>query len=112
MTFPWFRRRARHSPPVLSSLDRLAELVERVIVLVEEVAPTPLDGHVLFVPAADGYRLLARDGVAPACGAELEIEGGRFRVLRHGPSPFPGDRRPCALLERQERPQPDRTFDR
>ena len=112
MTFSWFRRPARHSPPVLSSLDRLAELVERVIALVEEVAPAPIDGHVLFAPAAGGYRLLVREGVAPACGAELELEGGRFRVLRHGPSPLPGDLRRCALLERQEPLQPDRSFDR
>lgn len=112
MRFPWYRRRARRSPPVLSSLDRLAELVERVIVLVEDVAPPPADGHVLFVAATDGYRLLARGGGTPACGSELELEGGRFRVLRQGPSPFPGDRRRCAFLERQEPPQADRTFER
>ena len=109
----WSWRRRRQTPPILlPSLDRLAELVERVTVLVEEVAPTPADGHVLFAPAADGYRLLVREGIAPACGSEVEVEGGRFRVLRHGPSPFPGDRRRCALLERQEPPQPDRSFDR
>lgn len=112
MTFSWFRRRSRRTPPVLPSLDQLAELVERVIVLVDEVAPVPFDGHVLFAPANDGYRLLLREGVAPACGSELELDGGRFRVLRHGPSPFPGDLRRCAFIEREEPLQPDRTFDR
>ena len=119
MTFPWFRRRARRTAPVLPSLEQLAELVERVIAEVDQVAAPPepeaaaaVDGHVLFVPATDGYRLHVRAGAAPSCGAELELEGGRFRVLRHGPSPFPGDRRRCALLEREEPPRSDRTFDR
>lgn len=97
---------------MLPSLDQLAELVERVIVLVDEVAPAPVDGHVLLAPATGGYRLLTREGAAPACGSELGLDGGRFLVLRHGPSPLPGDRRRCAFLERQEPPRPDRSFDR
>jgi hypothetical protein len=118
MTFSWFRRRSRRATPVLPSLDQLAELVERVIAEVEQVAtpaeeaPGAVEGHVLFAPATDGYRVLARGGGIPACGSELEHEGVRFRVLRHGPSPFPGDRRRCAFLERQEPPQADRTFER
>jgi hypothetical protein len=117
MTFPWFRRRARRKTPVLPSLEQLAELVERVIAEVDQVAAPPepeaaVDGYVLFAPSTDGYRLHARAGAAPSPGSELELDGGRFRVLRHGPSPFPGDRRRCALLEREEPPRSDRTFDR
>lgn len=118
MTFTWFRRRARRTAPVLPSLDQLAELVERVIAEVDQVAApgveaaAPVDAHVLFAPASDGYRLLRREGAAPACGSELALDGGRFRVLRQGPSPLPGDLRRCAFLEREEPPQQDRSFDR
>ena len=116
MTFPWFRRRAWRAAPVLPSLEQLSELVERVIAEVERVAAAPaataVDGHLLLAPGNDGYRLFARPGAAPAPGSELEADGGRLVVLRHGPSPLPGDRRRCAFLEREEPPRPDRSFDR
>lgn len=129
----WFRRlfrRRRLPPPVLlPSLDRLGELIERVVALLDQVslapAPPPPPGpepapaappvqadHVLFVSAPDGYRLLQRDGPPPDRGAALELEGGSFLVLRLGPSPLPGDRRRCAFLEREEPHQAGRTFDR
>jgi hypothetical protein len=69
----------------------------------EEVA----EGHVLFVPGPDGYRLLARDGDPPSAVDVLELDGVRFRVLRLGPSPLQGDQRRCAFLE-QESPTEDR----
>jgi hypothetical protein len=120
----WFRRRRRQQPPILlPSLDRLAELIERVIGLLDQtvvdapavaapaVAAPPVDGHVLFVADPAGYRLLQRDGAPPPRGETLELDGGRFRVVRLGPSPLPGDGRRCAFLEREERPAPERTFD-
>lgn len=114
---------------LLLSLDRLAELIERVVALLDQVslapAPPPPPGpepapaappvqadHVLFVSAPDGYRLLQRDGPPPDRGATLELDDGAFLVLRLGPSPLPGDRRRCAFVERQERPPVERTFDR
>jgi len=130
----WFRRRRRRQPPpvLLPSLDRLAELIERVVALLDQVtlAPTPVParapaptpappapepaaavtpapavhGHVLFVSASDGYRLLQRDGPPPDRGAVLELDGGVFLVLRLGPSPLPGDRRRCAFLSREAAP--------
>jgi hypothetical protein len=133
----WFRRffRRRRPPPpvVLPALDRLAELIESVVDLLDQVAvgpareptqtrpPAPeaahaprpaVAGHVLFVPAPEGYRLLERHGAPPVRGDLLDIEGNRFSVLRLGPSPLPGDRRRCVCLERQEPPKVDRTFDR
>lgn len=133
----WFRRifrRRRPPPPVLlPSLERLAELIESVVDLLDQVAvgparepaqtrpPAPeaahnprpaVAGHVLFVPSPEGYRLLERDGAPPARGDLLDVEGLRFRVFRLGPSPLPGDRRRCVCLERQEPPKVDRTFDR
>lgn len=135
----WFRRHRRRQPPVLlPSLDRLAELVERVVALIDEVtlapapeqairstvpepAPAPAPepepaptippqadlGHVLFVSASEGYRLLQSNGPPPDRGAAVELNGGVFLVLRVGPSPLPGDRRRCAFVEAQSRLRPD-----
>jgi len=133
----WFRRRRRRVPPpvLLPSLDRLSELIERVVVLLDQVAlapeqrpareeptrevvlpqhnPEPVsDGWVAFVASPDGYRLLDRDGPPSVGGAVLELDGDAFVVLRLGPSPLPGDRRRCAFLERKEPPSAERTFDR
>jgi hypothetical protein len=130
----FFRRRRRRSPPpvLLPSLDRLAELIERVVALLDEVslapepapreeivlnqhnpepAPAP-DGWVAFVHSPEGYRLLPQDGAPPTRNATVELDGGAFVVLRLGPSPLPRDRRRCAFLERQEPPGAERTFDR
>ena len=60
----------------------------------------PHELHVLFVPAADQYRLIERKGAAPAAGDVVRVSGGaRFRVLRVGPSPLPGHTVPCVYLE-------------
>jgi hypothetical protein len=122
----WFRRRRRHPPPVLlPPLERLAELVDRVVTLLDQ-APTPApeqavaeseaepaeeevrEGHVLFVPSSAGYRLLARDGPAPDRVDVVELDEERYRVVRLGRSPLPRDRRRCAFLE-QEPPAENRT---
>jgi hypothetical protein len=130
----WFWRRRRRVPPpvVIPALDRLAELVERVVTLLDngELPPEPAappggtaarsdNGvpaaaadaapHLLFVPSADGYVLLERNGSAPAAGATADVDGVAFVVLRLGPSPLPGDRRRCAFLE--EEPVAARTSD-
>jgi hypothetical protein len=131
-----FRRRRQPPPVLLPSLERLGEVVERVVGLLDEAAvapprqpkpkptptpgPTPdasfepvpfVDGHLLFRPSPDGYRLLEREGAPPAPGDLVEIDGDGLSVLRLGPSPLPGDRRRCAYLERQEPSRADRTFD-
>ena len=43
-----------------------------------------------------GYELHARDGEPPAVGSELSEGELRLRVTKIGPSPLPGDSRPCA----------------
>jgi hypothetical protein len=122
-----FRGRRQQPPLLLPSLDRLAELIERVVELLDEVTLAPaqkpgespgpatevaVDGWIAFVSSPDGYRVLPQDGASPACDATIELERDRFRVVRLGPSPLPGDRRCCAFLERQEPPSPERTIDR
>jgi hypothetical protein len=141
----WFRRlfrRRRPPPPVLlPSLERLAELIERVVELLDEVALSPrrepappatpaanpapdrvssavsnpghsVSGHLLLISWPDGYRLLEREGAPPARRDRLDVDGVEFSVLRLGPSPLPGDWRRCAYLEREEPSTVDRTFDR
>jgi hypothetical protein len=56
-------------------------------------------GHVLFVWNPSGYALLTRAGEPPPVGSEVGISGGSRVVTKIGPSPLPGDRRPCAFLE-------------
>ena len=131
----WFRRRRRRQPPpvLLPSLDRLAELIERVVALLDQVSLAPIpaprperaveivlkqhnpepmaEGWVGFVHSPDGYRLVQRDGVPPDPGTAVELDDGTFLVLRLGPSPLPGDRRRCAFVERQEPASAERTLD-
>jgi len=56
-------------------------------------------GHVLFVWSPAGYALLARAGDPPAVGSEVGVSGGLRVVTKVGPSPLPGDHRPCAFLD-------------
>ena len=117
----------------LPSLDRLAGLIERVVELVDEVAggPAPASGSapepapapapaaveaddgrgwLAFVPSPHGYALVPQAGPLPAPGEVLELDGTPFKVLRRAPSPLPGDRRRCAVVEREEPPAADRSF--
>ena len=56
-------------------------------------------GHVLFVWSPAGYALLTRAGEPPPVGSEVGVSGGLRVVTKIGPSPLPGDRRPCAFLD-------------
>ena len=47
-----------------------------------------------------GYKLVARPGAVPRSGSTVDLDGVRYRVLRVQRSPFPGDDRQCAVLER------------
>jgi hypothetical protein len=75
--------------------------------------PKPADetGWLAFVPSPHGYALVPRPDALPELGAVLELDGAAFRVLRYAPSPLPGDRRRCAVIAREEPPEPDRSFD-
>jgi hypothetical protein len=129
-------RRRPHVPPpvVLPSLDRLAGLIERVVELVDEVsggrvtapeapeqpalpappAPQPAapdGGWLAYVPSPHGYALAALPGAPPAPGDSFDLAGVPHRVVRFAPSPLPDDARRCAVVEREEPPEPERTLD-
>ncbi len=101
-------RRLSESVGEIAKMNRehraLLQLVERQFQLEETATSVPEPkheaAHVLFVPAATGYTLVEREGVAPEAGDAVDVEGERFIVRRHGPSPLPGPRRRCAYLER------------
>lgn len=150
-----FRRRRPQALLDLSALDRLGELVGRIVALlpeqpvaqepqppptvvsapasvpvprpvprnqVEPAEPPPPEqaqpaesaespAVLLLLATASGYRLLEGGEVEATPGSRVELADGRFRVLRIGPSPFPGDRRRCAYLEREEPSAEARTPD-
>jgi len=85
--------------------DRELELAERersaavVSDLAPPAAPKPEAAtHLLYV-ARDGWQLVERDGPVPALDAAVDVDGVPLVVTRVGPSPLPGDPRPCAYLE-------------
>jgi hypothetical protein len=56
--------------------------------------------HLLFVWRPTGYRLEEREGAPPEVGSDVEVgDGATQRVGKIGPSPLPGDSRPCAYLQ-------------
>lgn len=52
-------------------------------------------GYLLFVWSPEGYQLRERDGELPGIGAEVHDDGRALQVTKIGPSPLPGDSRPC-----------------
>jgi len=65
----------------------------------EPTAEPPGDGYVAFT-LDHGYRLVEQDGSAPAPGDIVELDDGLHRCVRLAASPYPADRRRCAVLER------------
>jgi hypothetical protein len=58
--------------------------------------------YLLFIWKPSGYELAEREGEPPAPGTQVEAgdDGkARFFVSKIGPSPLPGDDRPCAYLQ-------------
>jgi hypothetical protein len=56
-------------------------------------------GHLLFVWSPSGWTLQQREGDVPAVGSTVEAGEKLLRISKIGPSPFPGDRRPCAYTQ-------------
>jgi hypothetical protein len=57
------------------------------------------DGYLVFVWTTRGYELREREGDPPTVGDEIEENGTTLVVAKLGPSPLPGDDRPCAYLQ-------------
>ena len=93
------------APPPPVSQEPAPQLEARV------AEPDAVAGWLAFVPSPNGYTLVPRPDSLPILGAVLELDGASFRVLRYAPSPLPGDRRRCAVVAREEPPEPDRSFD-
>jgi hypothetical protein len=56
-------------------------------------------GFLMFVWTPAGYELQEADGDPPELGSEVEVGERRERVSKIGPSPLPGDDRPCVYLQ-------------
>jgi hypothetical protein len=57
------------------------------------------ESHLVFVWKPSGYELREAAGDPPTVGSEVEQDGRLMQVTKVGPSPLPGDRRPCAYLQ-------------
>jgi hypothetical protein len=55
--------------------------------------------YLLFVWSPNGWTLREREGAPPAKGATVEEGDVTLRISKIGPSPYPGDRRPCAYTQ-------------
>jgi hypothetical protein len=55
--------------------------------------------YLLFVWTPNGYELREEHGEPPKAGEAVENNGKRWHVVKVGPSPLPGDTRPCAYLQ-------------
>ncbi len=58
-----------------------------------------LGGHLLFLWSPNGWQLQERDGDPPDVGSTVQEGERTFRISKVGPSPLPGDRRPCAFTQ-------------
>jgi hypothetical protein len=103
----WLVRRPLRAPlrrllldPVVvpDELSALRDRVEELEALLGALA-RPVDGHVLFVPTAEGYAIVESAEAPPPAGQLLFVDGRPYAVAGVRRSPFPGDRRPCLALE-------------
>jgi hypothetical protein len=97
-----FRERAENGDRGIDQLKTsMADAEAELEALAEEAGPgiEGHPGHVLFVWSHSGYELLSRAGEPPLVGSEVGVSGGLRVVTKVGPSPLPGDRRPCAFLD-------------
>jgi hypothetical protein len=103
---PSTRRKQRPAEPEAARPKSNADSPSETAPDPAQNGPVPAATYLVFVPTADGYRLVERTGAPPEPGApvhgdELSIDGD-FVVARVGPSPLPLDERRCVFLERSD----------
>lgn len=86
-----------------AELRRRADDLAARETLVESSTPAAVDetAHILVLPAHEGYRLIEREGPAPALGDSVTVDGTDYETARTGRSPLPADRRRCSFLARR-----------
>lgn len=92
------------APPPVSATEPPAPGPELGSVASTETSMDESGGslHLLFVPTAQGYLLLQRDGAAPSLGEHIELPEAAAKplvVVKIASSPLPADPRPCAYLQ-------------
>ena len=87
---------------LVARLERLEKRVDQLDASLRAAAAAMPAGHTLFVPTAAGYTIVERDEPPPPPGAEIMIDGRAYRATHPRRSPFPGDRRPCVVVEAAE----------
>jgi hypothetical protein len=93
-------REGQLQPVVDDLVTRLEQLEDRLARLnASGTAEAEPAGHTLFATTPTGYTIIERDGPAPPPGAEVSVDGRAYRVTAARSSPFPGDRRPCVIVE-------------
>ncbi|HJU46995.1 MAG TPA: hypothetical protein VJ689_02605, partial [Gaiellaceae bacterium] len=94
------RETTRREAELVAREQRLREQAEEIERRRTELPPEapPETAHLLLVPG-ERYELHEADGAPPAAGAEITLGETGYRVVRIGPSPYPGDARRCAFLE-------------
>jgi chromosome segregation ATPase len=73
------------------------ELATRQRAEVPEEPASPV-GHVRLVALPDRYTISESDDPCPRTGDVVRVDLAKYVVMRIGPSPFPGDKRRCAVL--------------
>lgn len=113
---------AARSAELEHETDALAERVDAAVAALEKLAATRFTangadlsrqatagngtarkraaqtGVLYFVPKAEGYDLVEREGELPAVGESLEFGEQQYVVTKLGRSPLPFDRRACVFL--------------
>ena len=101
-------------PPAAHELAESNAVVTADLHTADRVPASEGEGFVAFAPTAAGYRLVELPGSPPELGSTLELDmcDGPLVVTRHGRSPLPFDRRPCAYLGCERGGGPDLRGDR
>lgn len=94
----------RHLQSVVEGLAARIEAIEGSLRRPDRasLAEEEADGHTLFVPTANGYVVVERDGPPPRPAEEVIVDGAPYRAQRYRHSPFPADPRPCVIVEARD----------